>query len=40
MEEAIDGKRSVEVVGKYEPLESGFDYEAMGVVPKPVAAYR
>ena len=40
MEAAIDGERSVEVVGKYEPLESGFDYEAMGVVPKPVAAYR
>jgi hypothetical protein len=40
MEAAIDPKRSVEIVGTYKPLESGFNYAELGVVPKPVAAYK
>ena len=40
MEGAIDGVRSVDVVGRYQPLESGFNYGELGVVPKPVSAYR
>jgi phosphate starvation-inducible protein PhoH len=30
----------VDLVGPYEPLPSGFDYEKLGVVAKPPAAYR
>jgi prolyl oligopeptidase len=30
--------RSVEIVGEYQPLGSGFDYRRLGVVPKPVSA--
>ena len=40
MEAAISATRSVEVVGTYQPLESGFDYEKLGVAPKPPAAYK
>jgi hypothetical protein len=40
MESAITPNRSVEIVGTYKPLESGFNYEELGVVPKPVSAYR
>ena len=40
MESAISPTRSVEIVGKYKPLETGFDYEKIGVVPKPPAAYK
>jgi hypothetical protein len=40
MESAITPTRSVEIVGTYKPLESGFNYEELGVVPKPVSAYR
>ncbi len=40
MESAITPTRSVEIVGTYNPLESGFNYEELGVVPKPVSAYR
>lgn len=40
MEESISATRSVEVVGEYAPLRSGFDYAAIGVVPKPPSAYR
>lgn len=40
MESAISPTRSVDLVGAYEPLESGFDYAELGVVPKPVAAYQ
>jgi hypothetical protein len=36
----VSAKSSVELVGPYEPLESGFNYEKLGVVPKPPAAYR
>lgn len=40
MESAISTTRSVELVGDYQPLGSGFDYKGLGVVPKPVATYR
>lgn len=40
MESAISADRSVEIVGEYRPLESGFDYGKLGVRPKPVSAYR
>lgn len=40
MEAAISPTRSVEIVGEYKPLESGFDYAEIGVVPKPPAAYK
>ncbi len=40
MEAEIEASRSVALVGDYQPLESGFDYAELGVVPKPVAAYR
>ena len=32
--------RSVDIVGTYQPLESGFNYKELGVVPKPVSAYK
>ena len=32
--------RSVDYVGTYEPLASGFNYEKLGVVPKLPAAYK
>ena len=40
MESAITATRSVDIVGPYEPLESGFHYAELGVVPKPVSAYK
>jgi hypothetical protein len=40
MEAAIAPTRSVDIVGIYEPLESGFNYEKLGVVPKPPSAYK
>jgi len=40
MEAAITATRSVDIVGAYQPLDSGFDYKALGVVPKPPSAYR
>ena len=40
MESAISPARSVDIVGAYQPLESGFNYEELGVVPKPVLAYK
>ena len=40
MEKEITPTRSVEIVGKYEPLTSGFNYEELGVTPKFPAAYR
>ncbi len=32
--------RNVDIVGTYIPLESGFNYKVLGVVPKPVSAYK
>jgi type 1 glutamine amidotransferase len=40
LEAEITADRSVDPVGAYEPLDSGFDYVRSGVVPKPPAAYR
>ena len=40
MEAAITPTGSVEFVGKYEPLESGFAYKEIGVVAKPVSSYK
>jgi hypothetical protein len=40
MESAITATRSVEIVGPYKPLESGFSDAGLGVVPKPVSAYQ
>ena len=40
MESAITPDRSVDIVGSYKPLGSGFHYSELGVVPKPVSAYR
>jgi hypothetical protein len=40
MESSITAERSVEIVGAYKPLESGFDYKELGVEPKPVSAYK
>lgn len=40
LESAITPNRSVDIVGTYQPRESGFNYQKLGVVPKPVSAYR
>jgi len=40
MESSISSTRSVEIVGSYEPLESGFNYDTLGVKPHPVSFYR
>ena len=40
MDASISPTRSVEFVGTYEPLESGFNYKKIGVVAKPVSAYK
>ncbi len=40
MEATITATRSVDIVGTYQPLESGFNYKELGVVPKPVSAYK
>ena len=40
LEAAISPTRSVEIIGEYKPLETGFNYRELGVVPKPPAAYK
>jgi hypothetical protein len=40
IEAAITSTRSVDIVGTYQPLDSGFNYDKLGVVPKPVSAYK
>ena len=40
MESDITATRSVDIVGTYKPLESGFNYEELGVKPLPVSAYK
>jgi type 1 glutamine amidotransferase len=40
MEAQITAERSVEYVGAYKPLASGFNYPKLGVVPQLPAAYR
>ena len=39
MEAAIDAKSSVDPIGEYLPLESGFNYEKLGVRPRKPAFY-
>jgi hypothetical protein len=40
LESAISATRSVGIVGDYQPLGSGFNYEKLGVKPRPVSYYR
>ena len=40
MEEEIHATGSVDYVGQYNPLASGFNYEELGVIPKMPAEYR
>ena len=40
LEDQITATASVDLVGPYDPLDTGFDYAELGVVPKPVSAYR
>ena len=40
MESAITATRSVDVVGEYKPLKSGFNYRELGVKPQPVSTYK
>ncbi len=40
LEAAITPTRSVDIIGEYKPLETGFDYKELGVVPKLPAAYK
>ncbi len=40
LDDRITAESSVDYVGAYEPLDSGFDHARLGVVPKPVSAYR
>lgn len=39
MEEAIDPNSNVDIIGNYEPLESGFDYKRLKVVPRKPSYY-
>jgi hypothetical protein len=40
MEDKISADRSVEYVSEYKPLSSGFNYEKLGVKPRPPADFR
>lgn len=40
LESSIQATSKVDIVGDYKPLESGFNYEKLGVAPKPVSAYK
>ena len=40
LEGSISANSSVDVVGNYEPLDSGFHYEELGVKPRPVSDYK
>ena len=40
MEDKITATSSVDIVGQYTPLASGFNYKKLGVVPKMPAEYR
>ncbi len=40
MDDAIDAKSCMDIVGAYEPLESGFDYEKLKVVPQKPNFYK
>jgi len=40
LEDAISPTSSVDYVGSYEPLDTGFEYEKLGIVPRPPSDYR
>ncbi len=40
LENHIEPTSSVDIVGEYEPLPSGFNYAKLGVIPRPVEHYR
>lgn len=40
MEKNISAESSVDYVGPYQPLSSGFHYEKLGIKPQPVSSYR
>ena len=40
MEDAIRASSSVDIIGEYEPLPSGFNYEKLGVEPHAPLDYR
>jgi hypothetical protein len=40
MESSITPTSSVDMLGTHEPRESGFNFLELGVVPKPVSAYK
>lgn len=40
LEDKIDANSSVDIVGDYEPLKSGFNYEKLGVMPRPPEHYK
>ncbi|MEX2216925.1 MAG: ThuA domain-containing protein [Phycisphaeraceae bacterium] len=40
MENQIDAQSSVDIVGTFDPLESGFNYEKLKVVPRKVSYYK
>ncbi|MDX1926731.1 MAG: FG-GAP-like repeat-containing protein [Pirellulaceae bacterium] len=40
LEASISAARSVDIVGSYQPLESGFNYQELGVKPQPVEFYK
>ena len=40
MEDSIEAESSVDIVGEYRPLKSGFNYEKLGVRPRKPGHYR
>jgi hypothetical protein len=40
LEDKIDPKSNVDIVGDYKPLKSGFNYDKLGVIPRPPQHYR
>ncbi len=40
LEGSISATGSVEIVGSYQPLESGFNYQELGVKPRPVTFFK
>lgn len=40
IEASISANSSVDIVGSFRPLESGFNYKELGVTPQPVSAYK
>lgn len=40
MEASISATGCVDIVGSYQPLESGFSYDELGVKPRPISFYR